>query len=93
MTLEYVCQSTYQEDNTWLCWILSRTSGRAYTLALIPAPHLIESQGHHHARAGPAKGGVLIVDEAHMLYTSRANGEKSSDVFRRAIIDAIVVQT
>ncbi|KAH7349934.1 P-loop containing nucleoside triphosphate hydrolase protein [Plectosphaerella cucumerina] len=39
-----------------------------------------------------AKGGVLIIDEAHMLYTSRESGENSSDVFRKAVIDTIVAQ-
>lgn len=39
-----------------------------------------------------AMGNVLIIDDAHMLYTSNGSGSNTSDVFRRAVIDTLVAQ-
>jgi hypothetical protein len=39
-----------------------------------------------------AKGNVLVIDDAHMLYTSNACGGNSSDVFRRGVIDTLVAE-
>lgn len=37
-----------------------------------------------------AMGGVLIIDDAHMLYHSSKNGENDSDIFRLAVVDTLV---
>ncbi|KAH6693975.1 P-loop containing nucleoside triphosphate hydrolase protein [Plectosphaerella plurivora] len=64
---------------------------------MVDPSHLIGAYVGHSERntskyLSKAKGGVLVIDEAHMLYTSRANGENCSDVFRRAILDKIVAE-
>ncbi|KAM0351001.1 hypothetical protein ACHAPU_002779 [Fusarium lateritium] len=37
-----------------------------------------------------AEGGVLVIDDAHMLYTESANGNNKSDNFRKGVIDTLV---
>ncbi|KAG7413428.1 Protein CfxQ-like protein [Fusarium oxysporum f. sp. rapae] len=37
-----------------------------------------------------AKGGVLIIDDAHLLYQERADGTNDSDDFRQGVIDTLV---
>ncbi|KAK7743081.1 hypothetical protein SLS62_010714 [Diatrype stigma] len=39
-----------------------------------------------------AKGNVLVIDDAHMLYTRNGSGSNNSDIFRRAIIDTLVAE-
>lgn len=39
-----------------------------------------------------AKGNVLVIDDAHMLYTSNGSGSNTSDVFRRGVIDTLVAE-
>ncbi|KAH8649281.1 P-loop containing nucleoside triphosphate hydrolase protein [Xylariales sp. PMI_506] len=39
-----------------------------------------------------AQGGVLVIDDAHSLYTTNSCGKNSSDVFRRAVIDTLVAE-
>ncbi|EXA44124.1 hypothetical protein FOVG_05627 [Fusarium oxysporum f. sp. pisi HDV247] len=37
-----------------------------------------------------AKGGVLIIDDAHLLYQERADGSNDPDDFRQGVIDTLV---
>lgn len=37
-----------------------------------------------------AMGGVLVIDDAHMLYHASKNGENDSDIFRLAVVDTLV---
>jgi SpoVK/Ycf46/Vps4 family AAA+-type ATPase len=74
---------------------LDSKSGRHKEPTVVDPSHLIGaytgwSESRTKSYLSKAQGGVLIIDEAHMLYTSRANGENSSDVFRKAVIDTIV---
>ena len=39
-----------------------------------------------------AKGKVLIIDEAYMLYTGTAGGGSSTDSFKTAVVDTIVAE-
>ncbi|KAI1078946.1 P-loop containing nucleoside triphosphate hydrolase protein [Whalleya microplaca] len=37
-----------------------------------------------------AEGNILVIDDAHMLYTSNGSGSNTSDVFRRGVVDTLV---
>ena len=39
-----------------------------------------------------AMGGVLVIDDAHMLFTTNSSGSDNSDVFRKGVIDTLVAQ-
>jgi SpoVK/Ycf46/Vps4 family AAA+-type ATPase len=50
--------------------------------------------GHSEAKVTKAlehaQGGVLVIDDAHLLYQETSNGENHSDSFRQGVIDTLV---
>lgn len=74
-------------------------------LGIVSRGHIVSKQasdllgkyiGHSEANTTSAleeaKGGILVIDDAHLLYQESCKGKGSSDSFRNGIIDTLVAQ-
>ncbi|KAF4992624.1 hypothetical protein FGRMN_7025 [Fusarium graminum] len=54
------------------------------------AEYIGQSEARVTEALNEAQGGVLVIDDAHMLFTESSDGNNNSDVFRLAVIDTLV---